>query len=203
MPSFYCAIIGRNDNDIFPINIHEAQTVGELKDEIKKKGETTGPAHTLTVHQVNVAAADAHIQVMEAISQSVTCSQAMEAMKAIHPQLIRAIPHTGDTHKRLTNPFQELSTFLPPTPVQGTIYILVELPQGESIDSMDPRECVADTSPISSATPLGGPRGVSGICKYLHGVLILRFQTKRAASTEEPDSPSKRLRAGLLSTAIA
>ena len=139
MPSnkyhFFCAIIGKGSPPIVEIN--KNLTVGDLKAEIKRLASRSLAlidAHDLTLYQVNIAAAEAPTQVTEAISHSATCS---EAMRAIPSQVIRTIRHTvGDTHKKLTNPFQELSNLFPSAPARRTLQILVELPQGESIVSI-------------------------------------------------------------------
>ena len=170
--------------------------MAELKDRIREKKQHTlasYEADTLTLYQVNIdiSSDEAFEQVTGKVSQNRTYTQDIQNLST-------------EPKRVLTNPSKDLSEYWGEDLPKKTIHILVELPPGDSIDSMDPRvQCVADTSPISSATPPRGPRGVSGICKYLYCVLILRFQVKQAASTEEPDSPSKRLRAGLLSTAIA
>ena len=146
---FFCAIIGKETPPV--VGINKNLTVGDLKNEIKKMAPQALAlidAHDLTLYQVNIAAAEALTQVTEAISQSATCS---EAMRAIPSQVIRTIPRTvGDTHKKLTNPFQELSTLFPSRPAKRAIHILVELGQGESIDSIES----GATSPIPTRQPL-------------------------------------------------
>ena len=148
--TLYCAIIGRNDNDIFPIHINETQTVGELKHEIKKKAETTGSAHNLKLYKVDINISDDddddddetfnvstnYKQVMEKISQNTTYTQEIQDLSTKPKQV-------------LTNPLRKLSAIFRKSPpcVDETIHILVELPPGESIDSIDPRVwCVAETS---------------------------------------------------------
>ena len=154
MPSFYCAIIGRNDNDIFPVAINEARTVGELKDEIKKKAETTSPAHTLTLYQVNIDISrdGACEHVMEKLSQNTTYTQEIQDLST-KPKRV------------LTNPAFKLSKyFKEPDVPKETIDILVELPPGESIDSINLRVwCVAETSPyfLSHALFTGSPEAHS------------------------------------------
>ena len=161
--TFYCAIIGRKDNDIFPITIDESKTVGELKHEIKQAAGTTGLAHTLKLCKVNIniSTNEALERVMGKVSQNTTYTQELQALS------------TKPTHM-LTNPSFKLSKHFKKRDVTiETIHILVELPPGESIDSIDLRVwCVAETSPISSAMPTADegeliyPKASGAVCGH-------------------------------------
>jgi hypothetical protein len=141
--SLNCALIGQ---DIaFTVNINETRTVDNLKDMIKKKAEITGPAHTLKLYQVNLAVSGTYQEVMSTISQSATCADVIQALSqsTTLAQVLRAIPQPQNmvegTNKELEYPFCKLSTLSFSTPADGDyIHILVELPPGQSNDSIDP-----------------------------------------------------------------
>ena len=149
-PKVWCAIIGKEL--VFSIQINKTQTVYDLKKRIKEKVPSTLAsidAASLKLYKVNIDIDDGDDgdevkfdRAIRAISQNPTYTKEIQDLSTEPKQV-------------LTNPFRELSAiFQSSPPVDGWIHILVELPQGESIDSMDPRVwCVAETSLISSAMP--------------------------------------------------
>ena len=129
----YCAIIGQKTE--FLVDIDETQKVDNLRDAIKAKAETTGPAHTLTLYKadIDISKRDTYKKVMQEIHQNSIKVNREEPMC----------------------PADDISEYWEESkPPQKTIHILVELRQGESRGLIDPRVwCVAETSAISSATP--------------------------------------------------
>ena len=103
---------------------------------------------TLKLYKVNIDIRDDNgdetkfDRAIRIISENTTYTQEIQALSTEPKQVV-------------ANPSRKLSTiFQRWPPADGWIHILVELPQGESIDSTDPRVCcVAETSPISSAMP--------------------------------------------------
>ena len=143
-----CAILGHKT--AFSVDIDETRMVGELKDEIKAKKAhalSSYDADSLVLYKVNINIPDngdndeAYHQVIAKISQNTTYTQEIQNLSA--------------EQQVLTNPLRRLSTiFGELSPVDTGIRILVELPPGESVDSIDPGVwCVAETGPISSAMP--------------------------------------------------
>ena len=128
---FY-AIIG--DKNLFSADIDETWTVNTLKKCIKKEEAhklASYDVDTLTLYKVNIdiSKTDIHDKVMQQIHQS-----SIEVGEKMIPAF------------KLSRYFKEQDV------PEKTIHILVELPSGESINSIDPRVwCVAETSPISSA----------------------------------------------------
>ena len=99
-------------------------------------------AASLVLYKVDINISDdddddeTYKQVMEKISQNTTYTQEIQELSAKPKQ-------------ELTNPSRKLSAIFRQSPPceDETIHILVELPPGESIDSIDPRVwCVAETS---------------------------------------------------------
>jgi hypothetical protein len=118
----FCAIIG--DKDGFPVKFDGTQTVGSLKDAIKAKAAQTlasVDAHALTLYKVNIDISNKKIsaRVKEQICQSSI---------------------DFDREQKL-DPVDDLSDYWGESdlPKKKTIHILVELPAGESIGSIDPR----------------------------------------------------------------
>jgi hypothetical protein len=113
-----CVIIG--DNTLFSVNIDETRTVGELKRCIKEKAAHTlasFDAHTLRLYCIDVTGTDPKT-LMEAVKQKAQTVSSRDPL----------------------NPFHSLQVVYPPPGPPGMmIHILVQLPSGESIDSIDPR----------------------------------------------------------------
>jgi Crinkler effector protein N-terminal domain len=116
MYPLWCIVIG--ESTPFPVAIGETQSVGELKDAIKKKKPAylkDIDADGLTLYQVNIDAS--------------TDENTTKEVENISPNL--------DTSKKATKlrPMDLLSTCtweLDPT--KQTIHILVKVPKSESID---------------------------------------------------------------------
>jgi len=160
MYKLFCAIFGQQ-TDAFHVNIDKAQTVSDLKGEIKKEiQQTLGSIDhgALTLYKVDIDVSD----------------------NAAYHKAIEQIHHNTVTASKelLSNPVHELSAiFGQSIPAGGRIHILVQLPLGQSIDLVNPRVwCVAETINVSA---------------------------KRKREEVEPDTPSKRLRGGLLCAAVA
>ena len=136
--TLYCAILGLGqdnpdadaDADAFPVEIDGAQTVGQLKVEIKTWAARLLEeidAYTLKLYKVNInISGNAYAGVMGQISRNELND---------HPK------------QRLSNPSDKLSTIFSSTPADGCIHILVERRLGQSID---PSVCgaVAETRPV-------------------------------------------------------
>jgi hypothetical protein len=136
----FCLIIGGPE---FPVNIDETQTVGALKDKIKEKAKIPGPPNALTLYRINVTGRDAQTRMETVVREA----QNIRSFGALDP--LRSLAVVFAAPDAVTGAGSVTATGLP----SGTIHILVELPLGESIDSIGPRAwCVAETCPISSAT---------------------------------------------------
>ena len=155
--SIFCTIIG--EKSAFKLLIDDTWIVDELKDEIKKKAAQTLAsidAFKLTLYKVDIDMSMNYRQVIEIISQDKTYTQEIQGLS---------------TKRELDDPSEKLSVIFSPRPADRRISILVELPPGESIDSIDPRVwCVAETSFIRPALSISTlficlvePPPVSGI----------------------------------------
>jgi len=121
--TLYCAILGPGqddadaDADAFPVGIDGAQTVGQLKVEIKTQAaKSLGEidAHTLKLYKVNInISGNAYEGVMGQISRNEL---------------------NDHSKQKLVNPSDKLSTIFSSTPADGSIHILVERRLGQSID---------------------------------------------------------------------
>ena len=123
----YCAIIG--DKNLITLDVNETWSTGQLQNYIKAKKETRGPARTLTLYKVNIdiSSDEALEHAMGTVSRNTTYTQEIQDLST-------------ESGRVLTNPLDKLSTiFGQSPPVDTRIRILVELPPGESINSIDPR----------------------------------------------------------------
>ena len=135
-----CAILG--EKSAFSVTFDETQIVAVLKDRIKEEKEHTlasYEADTLVLYKVNINtfSDEAFERATGKVSQNTTYTQEIQDLST-------------EPKRVLTNPSHELSVvFQSSPPANGWIHILVELPPGESIDSIDPRVWyVAETSPF-------------------------------------------------------
>jgi len=112
-----CLVLGAEDT--FPVKIMEAQSVGELKDEIKKKkpNDFNGvDADRLTLYKINVDLSNPveYENIMREVSQpSHVFNPKLRLLAAW-----RISTHFGESSDRL----------------EGNIHILVELPRSKSMD---------------------------------------------------------------------
>ena len=123
--NLFCAILGENSPLSVPFD--ETQIVDELKKLIKKEAAQTlasVDAHNLTLYEVNIdiSSDEALKQVTGKVSQNTTYTQEIQDLST-------------KPKRALTNPAEDLSEYWGEDLPKKTIHVLVELPQGESIDS--------------------------------------------------------------------
>lgn len=127
--TLWCAIIGPGAK-AFPVEIDEARTVGQLKEEIVKKARQPLKgieAYDLELLKVNIDISDDHLY------------------KPATDQISRGAVTSTEL---LFNPSYQLSAkFGKSDPAKQHIHILVQLPPGQSTDLIDPSVCgaVAET----------------------------------------------------------
>jgi len=128
MCTIFCLLEG--ENDPFPVEISDTQSVGSLKEEIKKK------------KSVALVAVDANRLKLYHVNLEYDVSDEQE-----HVTRANEILQGLTNHKPLSNPLLKLST-IEENFTDGLIHILVQLPPSESIHS---RACgaVAETVLIS------------------------------------------------------
>ena len=130
----FCAIIGHKG--LITLNVDGTWTVGKLQEHIKEKKPhllASYEADTLVLYKVDIDVSNKEISpgVIEQIRQG--------SIKGHGEELISALSLSDYWGEGLPKP--------------KAINILVELPPGESSDSIDPRVCcITETDPISSAT---------------------------------------------------
>ena len=127
--TLYCAILG--DKNLITLDVNESWSTGQLQNHIKETQETPGPARTLTLYQVNIdiSSDEAFEHAIRKVSQNTTYTQEIQDLST-------------EPKRVLTNPAFKLAKYFEFEKLhvpEESIRILVELPLGESIDSMDPR----------------------------------------------------------------
>ena len=109
----FFAILG--EKELIFLNVDMTWTVGKLQSHIKEMTEITSPAHKLRLYRANIDIKTTP-RVMEQIWES--------SIKFQREELF---------------PAYELSEYWGKNLPKTTIHVLVELPPGESINSIDPR----------------------------------------------------------------
>ena len=153
--TLYCFVLG--EAAPFPVKIMKGQTVGELKEEIKKKMKKLASidAHTLPLYKISVDVSDTsnYDSTIRELSQS----------------------HYVFNPKDKLFPLELISEHFRRPPKGKTIHLLVELPQSKLID---PRAYGAVSESISSQPPPTHPRRLPTTLRMLRRFHLPRRGTR-------------------------